>query len=63
MAEQSIGNSSMVKCAHNACTCTAKSGEQYCSDYCARADKTQSAQAQAGSQGAGKCNCGHPGCK
>ena len=47
----------LEKCAHDHCTCTVESGEQFCSDYCA---------AQAGAEASlmddSACNCGHPEC-
>ena len=46
----------VAKCAHDGCTCTVASGEQFCSDYCA---------SQAGADeasGDGDCHCGHAEC-
>ena len=47
------------ECAHPNCTCmvvpgiaVSEGGEDYCSDYCAKA----------GSQDTETCECGHPGC-
>ena len=40
------------KCEHPACSCTARDGDNYCSEYCAAArDTTEIA-----------CNCGHATC-
>ena len=44
------------KCAHDECTCTVTSGEQFCSDYCAE----QASAAKASTDD--DCNCGHAEC-
>jgi hypothetical protein len=59
MTTESPGKlAALAKCAHDGCTCTIESGEQFCSDYCA---------AQAGTEASlmaeGGCNCGHPECE
>jgi hypothetical protein len=41
------------KCAHPACNCEAREGEDYCSNYCQ----------DAGSLTELACNCPHPGCR
>jgi hypothetical protein len=46
---------SSTKCAHAACKCMVRAGQQYCSDYC---DST----AKANKPMSGKCGCGHPPC-
>jgi hypothetical protein len=50
----------LSKCAHEECTCTVTSGEQFCSDYCA----SQAGADDAGKAAAGKddCGCGHTEC-
>ena len=45
------------KCAHDECTCTVTSGEQFCSDYCA-----SQAGADESAAGKGDCGCGHSEC-
>ena len=40
------------KCKHPACSCTAETGGEYCSQYCKDAGKTMEIA----------CNCGHAGC-
>jgi hypothetical protein len=48
----------LAKCAHDGCTCTVESGEQFCSDYCiAQAGGEESLMADGG------CQCGHPECE
>jgi len=45
----------LAKCAHESCTCTVSSGEQFCSDHCA----SMAGEDQSGGDG---CGCGHPEC-
>jgi hypothetical protein len=40
------------KCAHPACTCTARPDSSYCSTYCEGEAETADIL----------CNCGHPAC-
>jgi len=49
MAEQQADR----KCAHDGCSCMARPGSKYCSDYCERA----------GTMTELHCNCQHPGCR
>jgi hypothetical protein len=48
----------LEKCAHDGCTCTVESGEQFCSDYCAA-----QTGAEASLRDEGGCHCGHPECE
>ena len=40
------------KCAHPACSCSAKEGSLYCSTFCAGVGETPDVE----------CKCGHAGC-
>jgi hypothetical protein len=46
----------LAKCAHESCTCTVSSGEQFCSDFCASMAGDDQATAGDG------CGCGHAEC-
>jgi len=47
----------LSKCAHDECTCTVTSGEQFCSDFC-----SSRAGADEPAAGNGDCGCGHTEC-
>jgi len=49
---QSAGT--MRKCAHGPCRCRVASTEEYCSDFCLRADDVEKAETG--------CGCGHTSC-
>ncbi len=56
-AETPYKLSKLAKCAHEGCSCTVASGEEFCSDYCAA--QVNGEEAAAASD---KCMCGHPEC-
>ena len=61
MAAQNIGPTEGSKCAHVACKCMVKPGEQFCSDYCAKvANDTGGASTSAAQPH--RCKCGHAAC-
>ena len=43
-----------MKCRHEACTCTAEAGRDYCSNEC---------QSDMRDEGAPDCHCGHEDCR
>ena len=56
--ESPVKLAALDKCAHDGCTCTVESGEQFCSDYCAAQTGTEESLMDDGG-----CNCGHPECE
>jgi hypothetical protein len=57
--EQVHNLAAAAKCLHGGCSCTVTSGEQYCSDYCARAAESGEPEQ---SKGEHDCGCGHLEC-
>ena len=54
--ERSHTTAAAAKCLHHECSCTVTSGEQYCSDYCARASEAEHSKDEH------ECSCGHLEC-
>ena len=55
----------LAKCAHEGCSCTVSSGEEFCSDYCAAQAGSNESDHEADAlrvAGSGGCGCGHPEC-
>ena len=62
MAAQSVGATEGGKCAHVACKCMAKPGEEFCSEYCAKAATASSGDTRPATVASHECKCGHPAC-
>lgn len=63
MADRQTKRQDATPCAHDACKCDARPGEQYCSDHCAKAAQTQGGGALLGEKPpSAACQCGHPAC-
>ena len=60
MAAQGTGATQGSKCAHVACKCTVKPGEQFCSDYCAKAAAGTSGERRPAAVASHDCKCGPP---
>ncbi len=54
-----------AKCAHEGCSCTVSSDEEFCSDYCsaqAGSDESDHDAEALRAAGSGGCGCGHREC-